>query len=498
MAEDEQKDSAPAEVKKDEAAKGLTFRDESPIVTEHEATVGGQTLRYHVTTGMMPLRDTKTDEILAQIFFMAYTLDQAEGEPARPLTFAFNGGPGSASIWLHMGALGPKRVKLNADGTMPPPPFRLIDNDDTWLTETDLVFVDPVGTGFSRAKSEEAGQTYWNYQGDIESVAEFIRLYLTRYGRWTSPLFLAGESYGTIRASGLSSYLVERGIAMNGVLLVSALLDYATLLMDDASSNRVPYPLYVPAFAATAWYHGRLADDLQTRELQVVIDEAEAWAMSEYVVALAKGGQISGEERQRVIQQLSRFTGLSEQYVDQSEMRVHIMRFCKELLRDQKQTVGRLDSRFTGRDRLGVTDTPDFDPSLMSPTPPFTAAFNDYVRNQLGFRTDTVYETLSMDVFRHWETDKKHQGYVETGDALRLAMEHNSHMRVLVTCGYYDLATPFSAIIHTIDQIGLPPSSRDRVEFTFYDAGHMMYIDDKERTKLKEDVARFIRACLPS
>lgn len=468
------------------------LKEEPPVETRRRVTLVGRMLDYTVTTGMLPLR-SDAGEIEANVFFMAYTLDQPNGTGQRPLTFAFNGGPGSSSIWLHLGALGPRRVHLNPDGTMPPPPFRLVDNDDTWLTETDLVFIDPVGTGFSRAAKPELEGKFWGYKGDIESVGEFIRLYLTRYGRWSSPLFLAGESYGTIRASGLAGHLIDRGIAFNGIILVSALLSYMTLLMDDTIANDLPYTLYLPAFTATAWYHKRLPEDLQQRELRAVLDETEEWAMGAYLVALAKGDTLSGEERAEIIARLSRYTGLVARYIDDSDLRIHIQRFCKELLRDERRTLGRLDSRFTGTDRLAVTEMPDVDPSLTSPTPPFTATFNDYIRNELGYETDAIYETLSMRVNEKWEFDSARQGYVETGDALRKAFSQNPHMQVLVACGYYDLATPFSAITYSVNHMGLHSSMRRRLRYTAYEAGHMMYIDEGERAKLKQDVSTFIR-----
>lgn len=471
--------------------KKVVLTEVAPVVTRHEVAVGERTLAYTATTGMMPLRDAK-GEIEAQIFFMAYTLDGPEGGPDRPLTFAFNGGPGSASIWLHMGALGPKRVALNDDGTMPPPPFRLVDNQETWLAETDLVFIDPVGTGFSRAATDELGEKFWNYQGDIESVGEFIRLYLTRNGRWTSPLFLAGESYGTIRASGLAGHLVDKGIVFSGVLLVSALLSYMTVASGNYGGLDVPYSVFLPSFTATAWYHKQLPDDLQSRDLRDVLAEVEEWALSGYLAALAKGDELPDHERREVTARLARYTGLSEDYVDGSRLRIHIHRFCKELLRSRRLTVGRLDSRFTGIDELAVTERSDFDPSMTSPTAPFTATFNDYVRNTLGYETDTEYETLSFKVFEKWQDKEAGRGFLETTGALRKAFARNPYMRVLVNYGYYDLATPYFAIRYNISHMGLEPDWRANVHFAGYESGHMMYLDRPSREQFWDDVSAFL------
>src|SRR5437667_1458651 len=276
---------------------------------------------------MMPIkhRDGETE---ARMFFMAYTLDEGGARGRRPLTFSFNGGPGSASVWLHLGALGPKRVPMNPDGTMPAPPYQLIDNEQTWLNQTDLVFIDPVGTGYSRVVRPEA-QRFFGLNGDIESVGEFIRMYLSRYERWTSPLFLAGESYGTTRASALSGYLIGRGIAFNGIVLISTIMNFETT--DFASGNDLPYVMYLPSYAATAWFHKKLAGDLQTRSVQDLVAEVEQWAANDYSLALEKGDRLTAQERQDAIARMSRYTGLSSQFVDNANLRVSLSLFRKEL-----------------------------------------------------------------------------------------------------------------------------------------------------------------------
>src|SRR5712691_4477115 len=334
--------------------------EESPVITHHSINVGGKELRYTATVGMMPIKN-REGETEARIFFMAYTLDGVSDRQQRPLTCSFNGGPGSASVWLHMGALGPRRVPMNPDGTMPAPPYHLVDNEYTWLDQSDLVFIDPVGTGYSRAVRPELASRFFGLQGDIESVGEFIRIYLTRYERWTSPLFLAGECYDTTRASALSGYLVGRGIALNGIVLISTIMNFETT--DFASGNDLPYVMFLPSYAATAWYHKKLPPDLQKKSVQQVVSEAEKWAATDYTLALERGDRLTAPERQETIAKLSRYTGLSSQFIDNANLRVSLNFFRKELLRDERRSIGRLDARFKGYDSSNVTAGPDFDAS---------------------------------------------------------------------------------------------------------------------------------------
>src|SRR5262245_27381539 len=305
--------------------------EKAPVVTRHELRMGAKVLKYSVTTGLMPLKND-AGETEANIFFMAYVADRSAGAEKRPLMFSFNGGPGSASVWLHLGALGPKRVRMREDGMMPAPPYELVDNDSSWLDMTDVVFIDPVGTGYSRAAKPELGKKFWGVQGDIESVGEFIRLYLTRYERWGSPLFLVGESYGTTRAAGLAGYLVERsGIAFNGIVLVSSILNFQTARF--AKGNDTPFPLFLPTYTATAWYHKKLPADLQQKELRAVLEEVRGWAGGEHPALLQKGSRLTQAERQAMVERVARYTGLEPRYVDNADLRIEIQHFCKELLR---------------------------------------------------------------------------------------------------------------------------------------------------------------------
>jgi carboxypeptidase C (cathepsin A) len=465
-----------------------------PVVTHHEVKLGGKTYAYTVTTGMIPLKN-EAGEKEADVFFMAYTLDNAGDMAKRPLMFSFNGGPGSSSVWLHLGALGPKRVRMLEDGSLPPPPYRLVDNEFTWLDQTDLVFIDPVGTGYSRAAKPDLGKKYWSLQGDIDSVGEFIRLYLGRYRRWTSPLFLVGESYGTTRAAGLAGSLIEKGIAFNGIVLVSSILNFQTT--DAGRGNDLPYQLFLPTYTATAWYHKKLPADLQ-QDLRKTLDEVQKWAVTDYAVALAKGDGLTAKERQEVIDRLSRYTGLSKRYVEQMNLRIEIFRFCKELLRDQNRTVGRLDSRITGFDRLQASERPDFDPSMTAIRPPYTALLNDYVRGSLGFNTDLEYYILGGGIKSPWEWGTgRGEGYPDTSEPLRAAFAKNPYMKLFVASGYYDLATPYFATEYTLNHMGLEKSLRGNVSTAYYEAGHMMYIHDRSLEKLKRDVATFLKSAVP-
>jgi carboxypeptidase C (cathepsin A) len=468
------------------------IKDEAPVTTRHELRTGGRVLRYSTTVGVLPLKN-EAGEVEADIFFIAYTADR-QGPPAeRPLMFSFNGGPGSSSVWLHLGALGPRRVKMLPDGSMPRPPYTLVDNDATWLDATDLVFIDPVGTGYSRARKPDLGKKFWGLKGDVESVGEFIRLYLTRYERWGSPLFMVGESYGTTRAAGLSGYLIDRGIAFNGVLLVSSILNFQTARF--TKGNDLPYVLFLPTYTATAWHHKRLPADLQALPLARVLEEVERWSLGEYATALARGDRLSAAERDTIAQALSRFTGLSRAYVEQHDLRIEIQGFCKELLRDQRRTVGRLDSRFQGIDETGAGERPDFDPSMAAIRPPYTAMLNDYVRRELGYKSDVTYHILGGGI-GPWDWGSAGDGFADTSEALRSAFAKNPAMRLFVASGYFDLATPYFATEYTLSHMALDPSQRPRVTTGTYAAGHMMYIDERELARLKADVAAFLKNAL--
>lgn len=461
-----------------------------PVLTRHELRLGAKLLRYTVTTGRLPLRNER-GETEAHVFFMAYVADPA-GEPGkRPLTFSFNGGPGSSSVWLHLGALGPRRVRMLDDGGMPQPPYELVDNEHTWLDLTDMVFIDPVGTGYSRAATPELGKKFFGLEGDLASIAEFIRLYLSRYERWGSPLFLVGESYGTTRAAGLSGLLVERyGVAFNGIMLVSSILNFQTTRF--TKGNDLPYVLFLPSYTATAWYHKRLPAELQA-DLRKALAEAEAFAAGEYTLALGRGDALQDVERALVLEKLSRFTGLSKEFLDAANLRVTQPEFCKELRRSERLTVGRLDSRFTGIDEKASGERPAFDPSMAAIRSPYTAMFNDYVRRALGYKSDLHYYILGGGI-GPWEYPEGR--FPDTSESLRSAFSQNPSMRVFVASGYYDLATPYFATRYTLDHMGLEPAQREHVSTADYEAGHMMYIRKADLAKLRADVGAFMAKAL--
>lgn len=489
------------EEKKDDEKKDLILLpvDDEPVVTHHTIDIGGNPFHYTATAGMMPLRD-ETGELEAGIFYIAYRKARdpnSKPEPLnlnRPLMFSFNGGPGSSSVWLHLGAVGPKRVKLLEEGHLPAPPFVLEDNPYTWLEHVDLCFIDPVGTGYSRPAKKDGGDKYWGVKGDIESMGEFIRLFLTRFERWSSPLFLVGESYGTTRAAGLSGHLIEKGIAFNGIVLVSSILNLQTARF--AKGNDLPFVLFLPTYTATAWFHKKLSKPL-LRSLPSTLRRVEAFASGEYALALAKGHDLKPRERTAVIRKLSQFTGLRPEYVDQTDLRINIHMFCKELMRDEKRTVGRLDSRFKGIDANAAEARPEVDPSMTGILPPYTATLNDYIRRVLGFKTDLTYRIFAEGkLHEKWDWGKAAEGYPDTSEALRTAITRNPYMKVFVANGYYDLATPYFATQYTLAHLGLDPSLKENLSTGYYEAGHMMYIHTGELVRLKHDVSDFLASAL--
>ncbi len=487
-----QAQSTSAKPKEAKEEKHKEAEEEKPVATHHEIRIHDAVLKYTATVGLMPL-ENEQGEVEAHIFYTAYTLDNHGAR--RPLTFVFNGGPGAASVWLHLGALGPRKVKLLPDGTMPHPPFDLEDNRDSWLDKTDLVFIDPVGTGYSRASKPEYGKKFWSVEGDIQSVGEFIRLYLSRNQRWNSPLFLAGESYGTTRAAGLSSYLIGHGVALNGIVLISTVLNFGTL--EFTRGNDLPFVLYLPSYTATAWYHKKLPPDVQQQDLTRILPEVEHWASNEYALALAKGDQLTGDGKQAVVDRLARYTGLSKIYIQEANLRVSQWGFCKELLRDQNRTVGRLDGRFLGIDESGVSDAPDYDPSEATIRPPFTSAFNEYIRAELGYKSDKQYYVLGGGfAYRQWDWGSAREGYPNVAPDLRAAFVRNKYMKLFVAEGYDDLATPYYAVDYTLNHLGLDPSLRGNITTGQYYAGHMVYLESKSLDKLKDDVANFMAAAI--
>jgi len=463
------------------------------VTTRHTLTIGDRQLSYTVTTGRIVLRqerhtdDEKFDghQPKAEVFLTAYTLDGAD-PLKRPVTFAFNGGPGSSSVWLHMGLLGPRRVVMGDAGNLLPPPYGLTDNAETLLAHSDLVFIDPVSTGYSRPTKGEKPKDFHGYTGDIESVGEVIRLWTSRNGRWMSPKYLCGESYGTLRAAGLARHLQTRyGMYLNGLMLISAVLDLGTL--EFGGHNDTPYAVYLPTYAAIAHYHGLHGD----RPLREVLAEAEAYASRDYLWVLSRGSRLTAEERAAAVATVARLTGLSEEYVDRVDLRIEHIRYFTELLRHRKRTVGRLDGRFTGWDADYGREHWSADPSLDAIMGPYTAAFNHYVRAELEYANDLPYEILSSKV-HPWSFKEFEGKYVNVADKLAEAMRANPHLRVYVACGYHDGATPYFAAEHTFAHLAIPDELRSNVEFEYFEAGHMMYVHEPSRLAQSAQLAAFV------
>jgi carboxypeptidase C (cathepsin A) len=455
-------------------------------VTRHSGTFGGQRINYTATAGETFLK-AEDGTPRAAIFSISYVKEPRD--PGRPITFLFNGGPGSGSVWLHMGAFGPKRVAIPSDARDDgPPPYPLLDNPDALLDVTDLVFIDPVGTGFSHALGKTEAKEFWGVTKDAESVAQFIRLWLNDNGRWNSPKYLGGESYGTTRTAAVVNQLegTYNDVALNGLILISTVLDFAAGA--DTPGNELSPILNLPSMAVTALYHGKA----QGASPDAFAEEARQFAIGPYAAALLKGQRLGAEERARIRRELARFTGLGEAYLEQADLRVEPARFYKELLRDRGLTVGRLDSRYTGRDYDNAGETPDNDPSFYGIDAGYTAAVNAHLRENLKFRTDRSYVTIGSVQPWDWQLPggRDANAYLNLTPFIGKAMRENSGLRVFVGQGWYDFATPFFAAEYALSRTGVP---QDRVEYKYYGSGHMMYVRDDDRSKLSRDVRDFIR-----
>jgi carboxypeptidase C (cathepsin A) len=485
-------DKPAAEADKDKGKPGEP--KEKLVESKHSVTLNGQKLAYTARAGTILLRDNE-EKPTAAIFFIAYTLDGVTELAKRPLTFSFNGGPGSSSVWMHLGLLGPRRVVLHEDGSPVPPPYQLVDNESSLLDETDLVFIDPVSTGFSRAVKPEDARKFHGVAGDLQSVGEFIRLYTTRNTRWASPKFIIGESYGTTRAAGLSGELQNRHrMNVNGIMLVSTVLNFETISF--ARGNELPYILYLPSYAATAWHHKKLAPALQQLAVAEVVAQARTFAEKDYSTALLRGAALTGEERKAVVKEYARLTGLSEEYVEQSDLRVSLGRFAAELLRAEGRVIGRFDSRYKGyvRDRLSASM--EHDPSGEAVFSAFTSTFNHYVRTELNFESDLPYEILTGNV-QPWSWGQENS-YLNVAETLAESLTRNPFLRVHVSSGYYDFATPWLATHYTFNHLAVDPALLKNITLDDYTAGHMMYLNLPDLRKQKADLARFIRTATPN
>jgi carboxypeptidase C (cathepsin A) len=462
-------------------------REDRISITRHSVKIGTARINYQAAAGTILLKDD-SGKPRANFFFVAYTKEPTTRPAVRPITFVFNGGPGAAAVWLHLGAAGPWRIALEHDGIPGPPPYGVIDNDQSWLDATDLVFIDPVGTGYSRPAEGQKASEFYGVEPDLQSISEFIRLYLTRYQRWDSPKFLAGESYGTTRAAGLSAYLLNHdGIDLNGIILISTVLNFQTI--SPSAGNELPYALYLPSYTAIALYHHKL----QTAEEDLLLNEVEQYATHDYLDALGRGGSLTKDAREDVVAHLARYTGLPPELIERANLRIAPDMFRKQLLNDQRLILGRYDGRITGEDADPASDYPEYDPSFTLFLPVYAGAFNDYVRRQLKYESDLDYKVLSETV-GPWDFGRGGMGYLDVTNDLRHAMLDNPHLKVLVCSGYEDLATPFLATKYTFDHLDLTDRLGSNVTQTFYHSGHMIYQDPAALRQLKQNVAAFIRS----
>lgn len=463
--------------------------------SSHSISVGGQAVDYDATVGSIILTDAQENPT-GELFYTAYRRTNDGPSAARPLIFSFNGGPGSASFWLHMGIMGPRRVVTPNVGQQAPPPYPMVDNDFTLLDRADIVMIDPIGTGFSRPIGDTPGSEFWGLDEDASSIAQFMRRFLSENERWNSPRYLLGESYGTTRSAVLSRHLQNANIDLNGIVLVSAVLDFQTLRFPPHAD--IPYITNVPSYAAVAWYLDALPG-ARPAELAPFLEEVEAWALTDYATALIAGGTVDPAQRARVLRQLHAYTGLSEDYLDKADLRVTSPEFRKELLRDQGIAVGRLDARFTGPSGDLMETTPSFDAQSSAISSAYTSAFNTYLRDELGY--DGSREYVPSGMARPWNWDRSGRGaggggfgpsVTNVAPDLAEAIRRNPNLEVLLVNGIYDLATPYFAAVWTMDHMGLPPELRDNIQRADFMAGHMMYVEESLLQQWKTTLDAFI------
>ena len=462
---------------------------DAPVVTKGSVRIKDKIINYTATTGYMQLK-TEDGKARANIFYVAYTKDDAGEVTKRPVTFTFNGGPGSASVWLHMGVIGPKRIVMSEKGDALTPPYSYTNNESSWLDNSDLVFIDPVGTGFSRAINGVDRSEFQGYNEDIQSVGEFIKLYTTQNKRWGSPKFLAGESYGTTRAAGLSNYLQNTyKMYINGVVLISAVLNFGTI--NFGIGNDLPNILYLPSYASTSWYYKKLSPEMQARDLKSLVAEVEKFTLNEYTTALMKGDKLTPAEYSAIVSKLHLYTGLSEDFIRQTNLRINLPQYNKELLRTEGKTVGRLDSRFTGTDYDDTGSSTEYDPSNTGTiSGPYTAGVMSYFGKELNYTNDLTYYILGGGVGR-WNYSNVQNKFLNVAEYMRQAMSVNPSMKIWVLGGYYDFACPYFASLYVIKHMGLRPAQQQNIKFTYYEAGHMIYIHMPSLKQMKIDADAF-------
>lgn len=457
------------------------------VTSEHSAVIRGSKLYYTVDAGTMVVT---TEGGQCELFFAAYTVKENEDKADRPVTFVFNGGPGSSSEWMHLGFLGPRRIAFDENGNVSQFPARIEDNAYSILDITDLVFIDPVGTGYSRPAEGAEMENFIGYENDNRTVGDFIRLYVSRYGRWSSPKYLAGESYGTIRAVGLTKYLSDKyGLGLNGIMLISSINDFATMMEQKPSDYT--YALYLPTYAADAWYHGRLAPSYQAMSIEELLAEVRAFAGGEYLAALFAGRRLSDSSKESVAARIAAYTGLDQKDVLQANLRVLYWDFCEKLLRDQKLVIGRIDGRYTGPATGGSMADGDADPSMAALGDVFGTAVNQYIIDELGFSTDRHYEPLSIDVNSKWKYPTSEISGFGQEEIVYEAMSKNRFLKVWVLCGYYDMATPFFAAEWVYDHVFINRDYEKNLQFTYYPSGHMIYMHEPSLAEFREQAEQW-------
>ena len=461
--------------------------------SHHSIRVGSETVEYDAVVGSVILRGGD-GEANAELFYTAYFRTGVEDQPSRPIMFSYNGGPGSASFWLHMGIMGPRRVVTPVVGHQAPPPYTLEDNQFTLLDKTDIVMIDPVGTGFSRPLGDAPGSDFWGLDEDAASLSQFIRRFLSRYQRWNSPRYLLGESYGTTRSAVLSRHLQGANIDINGIVLVSAVLDFRTIQF--APGDDLPYVVNLPSYAVVSAYLDALPGPAPI-DHDAFMKEVEEWALTEYATALLRGSTLDEATRSGVIDQMHEYIGLSREFIDRADLRVSAPEFEKELLRSQGLVVGRLDARFTGPSGDLLEATPDHDPQSTAISSAYTSAFNTYLREELGYAGEREYTPSGATRDWNWQRAQS-EGFIRgagtpnVGPDLAAAIRFNPNLEVLLVNGIYDLATPYFAAVWTMDHLGLPDHLRDNIQRADFRAGHMMYVDQSLLPQWKETLDAFI------
>ena len=485
---------APAAATAKAKAAAAPVPQETKSVTHGSVVINGQTIRYTATAGTLLLRNDK-NEPTASMFYVAYTKD-GSNPTHRPLTFLYNGGPGSSSIWLHMGAFGPMRIEVSNAQPTPPPPYGIVPNQYSLLDKSDLVFIDAIGTGYSRVVGKGTDKMFWGVDQDVASFGQFIERYITLNNRWNSPKYLLGESYGTTRSANLADWLQQNGIALNGVILQSTILNYG----DTFPGTDLEYITYLPSYAAIAWYHNKLPN--KPADLSAFLAQVRSFARGEYADALFQGSSLPQSQYDEVLAKLHQYTGLSEQYLKNANLRVSPPRFRAQLLRDEDRTIGRYDARYEGINMDNAEEYPDYDASDSSIGPAFTAAWNWYVTNKLKYPTTDTYRVTYYKIIREWDWHHRLPGggqfftppLPDVAANLGDAMRKDPHLKVFSANGWFDLATPFFKTEYDLDQLDLPPEIYRNIQFHYYPSGHMLYLSVPVLKQYKDDLAKFYDA----